>query len=234
MPDETLITVRGEAFIETEPEIAILGVSVAARDKERPRAVELAAVRTREVGDIIRGYGEAVQRLESQPVHVRPLFAGEKTKARPGMKTIGYLAQAGFSVTMNDFAVLGELVGKLASEDLVTFDGPSWQLQPDSHIHRDVRLAAARDSIRRARDYAEAFGGQIIGLAEAADSGLLSDGSGGGGHSVAYSRPTAAGLRMSARGGYDEPPEIDLIPAQQTVYAQVEARFLMTQPTLDG
>jgi len=226
MPGETLITVRGEAQIDAEPEIAVLGVTVEARDKDRPRAVAMLAARTSDLGEMIKGSGEGVQRLESRPVRVQPIFKDVKVRS-----AIGFLAQGGFSVTVSDFAVLGELVAALACEDLVTLSGPSWQLRPDSPVHREVRLAAAKDSIRRARDYAEAFGGRIVGLAEAADTGLLD------GNSVSHRVMTSGApgrLRMASREAYQDVPEIDLMPAVQTVYAQVEARFLMTHPTLGG
>jgi uncharacterized protein len=224
MPGETMITVRGEAQLEVEPEIALLGVVVAARDRDRARAVQTLAARSHEIGDLISGYGEGVQRLESRPVRVQPVFKDGKVRNAP----IGFIAQGGFSVTVSDFTVLGELVAALGSQDLVTLSGPAWELKPASPVYREVRLAAARDSIQRARDYAEAFGGRVTGLAEAADTGLLSGQSAGGQRFVA-----ARG--MAARSpAADEPVEIDLIPVTQTVYAQLEARFLMTGPTLPG
>jgi uncharacterized protein len=183
----------------------------------------LLAKRTRDIGDMISGSGEGVQRLESRPVRVQPLFKDAKVRTAAS----GFLAQGGFSVTVSEFTLLGELVAALACEDLVTLSGPMWQVRPDSPVHREVRLAAARDSLARARDYAEAFGGRIIGLAAIADAGLLDSDSHGG-----WRASGAVLTAGSAVGG--EEIEIDLIPALQTVYAQVEARFLMTQPTLPG
>ena len=74
---------------------------------------------------------------------------------------------------MGDFAVLGELVPRLAAEEMVAVTGPAWLLRPDSQTYRQVRLAAAQDAAQRAREYAEAFGGRLNGVVEAADTGLL-------------------------------------------------------------
>jgi len=224
MPNETTVTVRGEAQAEADPEIAVLAVTVEARDRERARVVDTLAVRTREIRAQITASGDAVQRIESRPVSVQPVFKDGKARGPSG-----FVGRAGFSVTVGDFAALGEIVTALAGEDMVTLAGPAWQLRPDSPVYRQVRMAAARDSIQRAHDYAEAFGGQISGLVEAADTGLLE---GGPRPKVAFA---SASRRLSGgpgAGNYDEPPEIDLIPAPQTVYAQVEARFTMTRPTL--
>ena len=222
MPGETIVTVRGEARIEAEPEIAVLGVTIAVRDKDRARAVKLLAERTSDLNEMITGSGDGVERIESKPVRVQPIFKDAKVRA-----AIGFFAQGGFSVTISDFTVLGELVAALGAEDLVTLDGPWWQLRPDSPVYRDVRLAAAKDSIQRARDYAQAYGGRILSLAQVADTGLLdSEPQRGGGW---YGPAQMLSARSAAA---DEPPEIDLIPAVQPVYAQVEARFLMTSPDL--
>jgi uncharacterized protein len=66
-------------------------------------------------------------------------------------------------ITVRDFTVVGELVASLSDEDLVTVAGPWWALRPDSPVYRDARLAAARDAMVRAREYADAFGGGIAG-----------------------------------------------------------------------
>jgi len=217
MPAEPVISVRGQATLEVEPEIAVVWVVVMARDADRRKAVDLLAGRSGRVGDMIKGYGEAIEKLESQPVNVQPVFKDGRIRE----KVSGYLARAGFTVTVRDFAVLGDLVAGLASADMVTVTGPNWGLRPDSPVYRTARLAAAKDATRRAGEYAEAFGGRIIGLVEAADSGLMGD----------TGRTLMAVARAAPGGAMAGPtPEFDFDPAMQTVSAQVEARYTMTAP----
>jgi uncharacterized protein len=220
MESQSVISVRGEARLEVEPEIALLGVTVMAQDKDRRRALELLAGRTRAVADLIKGYGEAVEKLESGPARVHPAVKDGKGRER----VTGYVARAGFSVTVGDFTVLGELVPRLASEEMVEVTGPAWRLRLGSQAYRQVRLAAARDATQRAREYAEAFGARVTGLVEAADTGLL----GAAREDGPASRPAPRALAA----GMEEPEllEFDFEPARQTVYAQVEARFTMTAP----
>jgi uncharacterized protein YggE len=223
MPNEPVISVRGEAVLEVEPEIAVVWVSVMARDKDRRRAVELLADRTNRITAQIKGYDEAVEKLDSGRVSVRPEFKDGKPRER----IAGYVAQAALTTTVADFDVLGDLVTGLAGQEMVAVAGPDWQLRPGSPVHRQARLAAARDATQRAREYAEAFGGTITGLTEAADTGLL----------VAGQPPrrfvaSAVGRAMTAAVRDEGPPEFDFEPAKQTVTAQVEARFTMTAPTL--
>jgi len=222
MPAEPVISVRGEASLEVDPEIAVVYVSVMARDKDRHRAVDLLAKRNGLVTGAIKKFGEAVEKLESGRVNVRPEFSGGKPRER----ITGYVAQANLTVTIADFAILGDLVTDLAGQELVAVTGPEWQLRQNSPVRRDARLAAARDAMERAREYAEAFGGTITGLVEAADAGLLG----------AEPRPqrsvfsSRAGAMAGAPAG--DSPEFDFEPAKQTVTAQVEARFTMTAPSL--
>jgi uncharacterized protein len=220
MDSQPVLSVRGEALFEVEPEIAQVGVTVMAQDKDRRHALELLAGRTRAVADLIKGYGEAVEQLESGPATVHPVFKDGKGRER----VTGYVARAGLSVTVSDFTVLGELVPRLASQEMVAVTGPAWRLRPGSPSYRQARLAAARDATQRAREYAEAFGGRVTGLVEAADTGLLG-----------ASRETGpvsfhASARLAGAMGEAEVPEFDFEPARQTVHAQVEARFTMTAP----
>jgi uncharacterized protein len=221
MPSEPVISVRGEAVLEVDPEIAVIRVMVTARDKDRRRALDLLTDRNHRLTALISGYGDAVEEVRSDPVHVAP----ELRDARGREKVAGYAAAAGLTLTVADLSVLGELVPRLADEDMVTVAGPSWRLRPASPAYRRARLAAARDATRRAREYAEAFGGQLAGLIQAADTGMLTE---------AEPRVMLSAARHAANVAMmdDQGEEFDFFPAKQTVRASVEARFTMTEPRL--
>lgn len=220
MTEQPVISVRGEARLEVEPEIASLGVGAEARDRDRRTVLDRLTARNAQLLDLIKEYGDAVEKLESAPARVYPdLKYKDKTE-----RVRGYRGQVNLHVVLRDFTVLGELVTRLADSDLVTVAGPWWSLRPDSPVRRQARIAAAQDATRRAGEYAEAFGGQLGGLIEAADTGLLTD----------SDRPPvmAATRGMVAPGGAvgGGPPALDFEPVQQTVTARVEARFRMIPP----
>jgi uncharacterized protein YggE len=171
--------------------------------------------------DLIKRYGEAVEKLESRPASVRPDIKEKKTASE---RVVGYLGVASVRVTVRNFTVLGDLGASLADEDLVTVAGPWWALRPDSPVYRDARLAAARDAMVRAREYAEAFGGSIAGLLEAADPGLLTLAR------RAWIRRPVHGAPQCRRVRRGPAPELDFELARQSVTAHVEARFAMTLP----
>jgi len=221
MVQQSVISVRGEAYMEAEPEIAVISVTVEARDRDRRTVLDRLASRNTQVLDLIKGYGEAIEKLESGPASVYPDI---KHKER-GERVARYLGQASAHVVIRDFTVLGELIARLADAELVTVAGPWWSLRPDSPLYRQARMAAARDATRRAGEYAEAFGGQLGALIEAADVGLLT---GHGDQGVGFRSLAAAGSRAPALAG--EPPSLDFEPVKQTVSAHLDARFAVVLP----
>ena len=214
---QPVISVRGEARLEVEPEIAVVSVTIEARDRDRRTVLDRLATRNRQLTDLVKSRGEAIEKLESGPVIVHPELKDKK----PGERIARYVGRASLTVTVRDFTVLGELTSAIADSELVTVAGPWWQLRPASPVYREARLAAARDAIVRAGEYAEAFGGRVAGLIEAADTGMMT---GPGDRSLHF---RAASL--SAPG----PAEMDFEPARQTVTAQIEARFAMQLSAAD-
>lgn len=221
MAQQPVISVRGEAWLEAEPEIAVISVTVQARDRDRRSVLDRLASRNTHVLDLVKGYGEAVEKLESGAASVYPDIKHKEREERVAR----YLGQASVRVTIQDFTVLGELVARLADAELVTVAGPWWSLRPGSPVYRHARLAAAQDATRRAREYAQAFGGQLGTLIEAADAGLLT------GHADQGVRfHAAAGLAAPAAALADGIPALDFEPVRQTVTANIDARFSVVLP----
>jgi uncharacterized protein len=69
---QPVISVRGEATLEVEPEIAIVSVTIEARDRDRRTVLGRLASRNQHVTDLIKSHGEAVEKLESGPASVHP------------------------------------------------------------------------------------------------------------------------------------------------------------------
>jgi uncharacterized protein len=221
---QPVISVRGEAWLEADPEIAVVNVTVQARDRDRRAVLDRLVSRNRQVLDLVREYGDAVEKVESGPASAHPEFKPKGDKER----VAGYIGQASARVTLRDLSVLGELVARLAELELVTVAGPWWSLRPDSPVNREARVAAAKDATRRAQEYAAAFGGRLGELIEAADVGLLT---GQGSRQAGAPAPRAMMAAARMGGGHvDETPSLDLEPVRQSVTAQVDARFTMVPP----
>lgn len=221
-PAPPVIAVRGEAELLVDPEVADLTVVVTSQARDRREAFERLVKRNDEVLELVRSYGDSVDRVESTGVSVAPeVRKGREEKIR------SYYGAVRVSVTVADFAVLGDLVARLADLEAATLDGPRWRLRRSSPVYREARTRAVAEAVQRVRDYAAALGCRVTGLIELADTGLSSDGAPLRGPGAAMMYGTRAVSSTPA-----EPAALDLQPQQQAVRASVEARFYTTRPDL--
>ncbi|MCI3270451.1 SIMPL domain-containing protein [Streptomyces cylindrosporus] len=221
-PDAPRIAVRGEARLEVDPEIARIGITVASRGKDRRAALDDLTRRNTTALDLVKSYGDVVERLETGAFSISPEL---KDKGR-GERVHAYHGRVHITAELTDFTTLGELTTRLADLDLTRVDGPWWALRPDSPAHRQARQQAVKEAVQRAREYAEALGTSLAALVELADIGAEN----------AQPYPPAPGrMRSMAYGGAAEDTAaapLDLEPQRQHVYAAVNARFTMAPPTL--
>ncbi|MFC9426759.1 SIMPL domain-containing protein [Streptomyces sp. NPDC056987] len=223
-PETPRVAVRGEARLEVDPEIARISITVGARGTDRRTALEDLTRRNAWVLDLVKGYGDAIEKLETGAFSITP----ELTKHGRGERVRAYHGRVHLTVELSDFTALGELTTRVADLELTSVAGPWWSLRPDSPARGNARRQAVREAVKRAREYAEALDARLAALVELADIGAENSGGYGG--------PAAPGaLRSVAYKGADSAeaaPALDLEPQRQTVYAQVNARFTMTPPDL--
>lgn len=220
-PDAPRIAVRGEAQLEVDPEIARIGVTVGARGKDRRAALDDLTRRNATVLDLVKGYGDAVERLETGAFSITP----ELTKHGRGERVHAYHGRVHITAELTDFTALGELTTRLADLELTSVDGPWWALRPTSPAHRRARQQAVREAVLRAREYAEALGTTLAALVELADVGAE--------NAQPYLPPPGRmrSMAYAADAGEAAAP-LDLEPQRQRVHAQVNARFTMAPPRL--
>lgn len=213
------IAVRGSSTAEVPPELARVRISVGARSADRATALRDLTRRADDVRTALAGYGESIEAVDTGTLWARPQFRDDKPRER----VTGYVAGVDLTVTVVNFAVLGDLLLRLADREMVGLAGPFWALRPESEVYRRARTDAVRDARRRAEEYAAAAGARLTGLVEIADTGLSRPETG--------VVPMAAGAAFRAAGGsVADEVSFDVEPVPQTVHASVEARFTATQP----
>jgi uncharacterized protein YggE len=221
---QPMVAVQGEAVLEIDPEIARIEVSVAAVDRDRAKTLQLLNDRAVAVDKVLASFPDAIEKTETSAVRVSPQLAGRVSRDRVS----GYHGAVYHAITVTGFDRLGELMAQLADLDQTEVGGPWWELRPGSRVYGRVRVAAVKDAVRRARDYAEALGSDLTGLVELADARLLSDSRGQAEAQVM----SAARLPHRVRATAPEEFSFDLVPAKQVVRATVEARFTIGEPDL--
>lgn len=220
-PDEPRVAVHGEANLEFDPEVARITVTVSARGTDRREALESLTRRNSEVLELLKGYGEAVEKLATGTFSVTPELTEKGRRER--VRT--YNGRVQINATVGDFTALGEMTTRLADLELTRVDGPWWELREDSPAHRAARQQAVREAVTRAREYAASLGAELVALVELADPGAEST----------PPAPPAPGARAAGYRGApsgEAAPALDLEPQRQRVRARVNARFLMSRPTL--
>jgi len=225
MAEHPTLAVRGEAVLEVDPEIARIEVSVAAVDRDRAKTLKLLNERAVAIDKVLAGFPDAIEKIETSGIRINPQLSGRGGRDQ-APRYHGAVYQ---TITVHGFDRLGELMAQLADQERAEVAGPWWELRPASLVYAQVRVAAVKDAVRRARDYAAALGSDLTGLLELADVRLLSDSRGQGEALVARS---ASPLPHRVRATAPEEFSMDLIPAKQVVRATVEARFTMGEPDL--
>jgi uncharacterized protein len=206
-----ILVVRGEATREVPPEQALLAATASARDRDRETVLTRLTERSASVRAVLDAYGEGIEKRETTNVSIFP------DMKRRSDNPVAYVGNVGTTVTVTDFALLGELMLRLSSLDHVAVSGPWWQLRPGSKAGAEVRAEAIADALQRAREYAAAVGARVHRLVEIADE------SGGGG-----TRPFMA---MAVSRDSNAPLVFD--PQLQMVQASVIVRVTITEPDLD-
>jgi uncharacterized protein YggE len=224
MPQQPMLAVQGEAVLEVDPEIARIEVSVAAVDRDRAKTLQLLNDRAVAVDKVLASFPDVIEKTETSGVRVSPQLAGRVARDRIS----GYHGAVYHAITISGFDRLGELMAQLADLDQAEVGGPWWELRPGGRVYGRVRVAAVKDAVRRARDYAEALGSDLTGLVELADARLLSASRG----QTEAQVMSPARLPHRVRAAAPEEFSFDLVPAKQVVRATVEARFTIGEPDL--
>ncbi|WKX69770.1 SIMPL domain-containing protein [Streptomyces sp. XD-27] len=220
-PDTPHLTVRGEARLEVDPDIARLRITVTARGTDRRTTLEDLTRRNQHTLELLKSYGQAIEKLATSGFTLTP----QLTQKGRNERIRAYHGTVHTTAVVTDFTILGELTTRLADQDLTHVDGPWWALRATSPAHREVRQKAVREAVRRAREYAEALDARLVALTELTDNQADTP--------TGFGRPGGARMRGPAGGAApDTPPALDLEPQRQTVHAHVNARFTITRPEL--
>jgi uncharacterized protein YggE len=203
------VSVRGEALLVVEPDLADLDVTVRVRARDRQTALERCRAVQEQVADVVRRAGDSVESAETAAVAVHL----EYSPGRPGDP----VASQHTRLRVRRLDVVGEVVVALGRLDDVEVHGPSWALRPDSPAYDRARSAAVSDAVRRARSYATAFGAELTALLEVSDPGIAGSGL----------RVAAGSAALSFEAG---DLALDLTPMRCEVRGAVEVRFAMSEP----
>lgn len=199
------VTVRGDAIIRTEPDEAMLWITLSALEDTPGPALSDVSARSQALVALLDELGVAKLDRSTTGITVYEEFDHTQT----GRRSLGHRAISRVSVRVTDPDLIGRLIAQ-ATEDLAArIDGPRWQIAPENPVRLEAARRAASDGQRKAQAYAEGVGaklGRLIQLTEPADPHITR---------------AAGGLRPMAA----EPLPVE--PGEHEVTASIHATFAL-------
>jgi uncharacterized protein YggE len=220
MVSDIEITVQGNFTAYATPERATVRLRVGHQGPE-PAAVINA---TTKVADAVRASIKPLHQPSSGPVTWWSSQQLYTSSHRPWNKDgkqlpLVHSARMDFEVKFSGFGAMGTWLGGVTTESGVDVSGIDWALTVGrrEQLVDEVRVAAVKDAMAKARSYASAFGLTTVRAIALADAGMLGTGLRPDDHQgVAYSRASSD----SPKG------ELQFAPSDIAVTASVDARFI--------
>jgi uncharacterized protein YggE len=128
-------------------------------------------------------------------------------------------ARTDFEVKFSDFAAMATWLGGVVAESGVDVSGVEWALT-EAHRERlldEVRVAAVKNAMAKARSYASAFGLSTVRAIALADAGMLADG-------LRPDAPQGAAYARALKDSSGDAPQF--APDDIAVTATVDGRFI--------
>lgn len=202
------VTVTGEAVIRTEPDEAVLWITLSALASAPGPALADVAGRSEALVGLLDELGVAKSERSTSGVTVHEEF----DHTTEGRRSVGHRAAAALSARLRDPVLIGRLISRVTEELQARIDGPSWQIAESNPVRLQAAREAAAQAQRKARAYAEGVGavlGPLLKLAEPDDR---------------LARRAGGRLRPMAASGDSSMP---IEPGEHEVSAAVVATFAL-------
>jgi uncharacterized protein YggE len=170
MPDETsppTVTVWGEAVLRTEPDEAVLLLTLSALEESPGPAVADVTARSASLVELLDEFGVTKADRSTTGVTVEEEY--DHTKS--GRRLLGHRANAHMSIRLADPEQVGQLIARATDELSARVHGLRWLVSLDNPVRLEATRRAAADAERKARAYAEGVGAGLGPLIRLSESG---------------------------------------------------------------
>jgi uncharacterized protein len=166
------VTVRGNALIRTEPDEAVLWITLSALEQTPGTALSDVSARSNTLVSLLDDMGVGKAERSTTGVTVYEEF----DHTEQGRRSLGHRAVSRVSVRLSDPEVIGRLIAQATADVDARIDGPHWLISLDNPVRLEAARQAAGDARRKAQAYAEGVGaklGQLIRLSEPGDMHVI-------------------------------------------------------------
>lgn len=158
------VTVRGDGLVRTEPDEAVLWITLTALEDRPGAALKDVSGRSTALVALLNELGVREADRSTTGIAVGEEFEHSVS--------LGHRASSGVSVRLTDPELIGKLISR-ATQDLdARIGGPRWLISLDNPVRLEAARRAAADAGRKAEAYAEGVGakvGRLIRLTEPGD-----------------------------------------------------------------
>lgn len=199
------VTVIGEAAIRTEPDEAIVWITLSATESSPGPALADVATRSEALAQILDKFGIARQDRSTTGITVSEEF--EHTN--DGRRSLGHQALASMQVRLADTETIGHLIMRATDELDARIAGPRWRISMGNPVRLEAATRAAEHAKAKAAAYAagvDARLGPLVALSERE-----------------HDFPIMTAAARHAGGG----PDVRVEAGEQEVIAAVKATFVL-------
>jgi uncharacterized protein len=159
------VTVRGDGLLRTEPDEAVLWITLSALEEAPGPALADVSARSHALVVLLDEAGVGRNERSTSGVTVYEEFDHTET----GRRSLGHRAVSRVVVRLTDPEAIGRLISLSTQELAARIDGPHWLISLDNPVRLEAARQAAADARRKAQAYAEGVGaelGQLVRLSE--------------------------------------------------------------------
>ena len=226
LPDEVVLSVRGEAQRAVAPDAAVLHGQLSAFALSKGEALALVRAAQDALVSTLSGLGGVPLTADAERAgltwSVTSVGTHDERNYDPEATAGRIFATADLRVAVRDLAQLDAVADALGRLPALHLHGVGWTVDPDNPAWPAVRAAAIEAAIAKGRDYAVALGGAVRRVQQVADAGLL------GGEDAIVGFDAVRG--PMAFGASAAMPTLDPVPQQ--LHAVIEARLIADVPPL--
>jgi uncharacterized protein YggE len=198
------VTVIGEAAIRTEPDEAIVWITLSATETSPGPALADVATRSEALAQMLDEFGIARQDRSTTGITVSEEF--EHTN--DGRRSLGHQALASMLVRLADTETIGRLIMRATDELDARIAGPRWRISMGNPVRLEAATRAAEHAKAKAAAYAAGVDARLGAL-------------------IAISEPDHQGIVMTAAARRSGGPDIHVEAGEQEVVATVTVTFAL-------
>ena len=151
------VTVRGEAIIRTEPDEALMWVTLSALEDAPGPALSDVSARSKALIGLLDELGVAKADRSTTGITVYEDF----DHTRSGRRSLGHRAISRVSVRLTDPEMIGRLISQATENLAARIDGPSWQIASNNPVRLEAAKEAAAAAQRTAQAYVQGVGAKL-------------------------------------------------------------------------